>query len=273
MVKFDDVSKAVDDLFKKPFNSGKVNCDVKCGTFTLKSTSKDGAIASNVEVKIDDALMGLGKGTTLPCTKKFDGKNLKFEFAKSFNDVKLSLDTSFTPASTGIGNVIKVDYSGNGVTTGLQVAAKDGVNFDIGGTKFHAVAGLKGHTVGLKGALSNPGALEFVYSPNNNIFLHTDLNKYDLSLHMTGSAHQVGLKYGWLMGSQHSNFSFAAKKTLANGANVHVKSDLSGVTEVAHVSNVKLGEFDAFKCTLGAQFDVLKWGAAPTFGAGFEFTL
>jgi len=40
MVKFDDVSKSCDDLFKKPFNSGKVNVDIKSGAFTLKNSCK-----------------------------------------------------------------------------------------------------------------------------------------------------------------------------------------------------------------------------------------
>ena len=38
------------------------------------------------------------------------------------------------------------------------------------------------------------------------------------------------------MGSDNANFGFAAKKTLANGADFHIKSDLTGQLELAHVS-------------------------------------
>merc|ERR1712168_4642 len=98
MVKFDDVSKACDDLFKKPFNSGKVNVDIKSGAFTLKNSCKGGAMSSNLEMKMDDALFGMAPNFALPCTKKFDGKKLTFEFAKSFNDLKLAVDTTFPSA-------------------------------------------------------------------------------------------------------------------------------------------------------------------------------
>ena len=58
-------------------------------------------------MKIDDALMGLAPGFALPCTKKYDGKNLTFEFSRQFNDMKLGLDTSFNPATSGLGNTVK----------------------------------------------------------------------------------------------------------------------------------------------------------------------
>merc|ERR1711892_402747 len=152
MVKFDDVSKKADDLFKKPFNAGKTNVDIKAAGFVLKNSSKDGAMTSNVEMKISDALMGLAN--------------------------------EFKPC----------------------------------------------------------------------LVVHTDLTKYDMSYHMSGDSHQLALKYGWMMGSDHSNFAVAAKKTLANGADFHIKSDLSGITEIAHVSNISVGEFNSVKCTVGSRF-------------------
>merc|ERR1712141_4147 len=50
-------------------------------------------------MKSSDALMGLAPNFSIPCTNKFDGKSLTFEASKSFNDVKVGLDTTFTPAS------------------------------------------------------------------------------------------------------------------------------------------------------------------------------
>merc|ERR1712227_114116 len=101
---------------------------------------------------------------------------------------------------------------------------------------------------------------------------NTDMTKYDISYHLKGDSHQVGLQWGWIMGSDNANFGFAAKKTLANGADFHIKSDLTGQVELAHVSKISVGEFDGVKCTLGAQVDALNWGkSTPVFGAGFEF--
>ena len=42
-----------------------------------------GAMSSNLEMKMNDALFGLAPNFALPCTKKFDGKKLTFEFAKA----------------------------------------------------------------------------------------------------------------------------------------------------------------------------------------------
>ena len=52
----------------------------------------------------------------------------------------------------------------------------------------------------------------------------------------SGDSHAFALKYGWMMGSDHSNFAVAAKKTIGTGADLHIKSDLTGITDIAHVS-------------------------------------
>merc|ERR1712021_173831 len=252
MVKFDDVSKKADDLFKKPFNAGKTNVDIKAAGFVLKNSSKDGAMTSNVEMKISDALMGLANEFKLPCTKKYDGKAITLEMAQTFGQAKLGLDTTFTPATSALGNVLKVDFDSNGVTAGIKASIDAPQNAD-----FHATVGFKSQVLGVKGKLNNIAAPSFVWAPKPCLVVHTDLTKY-----------------GWMMGSDHSNFAVAAKKTLANGADFHIKSDLSGITDIAHVSNISVGEFNSVKCTLGAQVNLLAWGkSAPVFGAGFEFSL
>merc|ERR1712134_15154 len=195
-------------------------------------------------MKISDALMGLANEFKLPCTKKYDGKAITLEMSQTFGQAKLGLDTTFTPATSALGNTLKVDFGANGVTAGV------------------------------KGKLNNIAAPQFVWAPKPCLVVHTDLTKYDMSWAMSGDSHAFALKYGWMMGSDHSNFAVAAKKTLSNGADLHIKSDLTGITDVAHVSNVSVGEFNNVKCTLGAQFNILQWGkAAPVFGAGFEFSL
>jgi len=267
MVKFDDVSKKADDLFKKPFNAGKTNVDVKTAGFTLKNSSAGGALKSNVEMKINDALMGLANEFKLPCTKKYDGKALTFEMSQSFGQAKLGLDTTFTPSTSALGNVMKVDFDGNGITAGIKASLDAPQNAD-----FHATVGFKNQTLGVKGKLNNIAAPSFVWAPKPNLVVHTDLTKYDMSYFMSGDSHAFALKYGWVMGSEHSNFAVAAKKNLPNGADLHVKSDLTGITDIAHVSNVAVGSFENVKLTLGAQINVLNMAATPTFGCGFEFS-
>merc|ERR1711892_877360 len=107
MVKFDDVSKKADDLFKKPFNAGKTNVDIKAAGFVMKNS---------------DALMGLANEFKLPCTKKYDGKAITLEMAQTFGQAKLGLDTTFTPATSALGNVLKVDFDSNGVTAGIKAS-------------------------------------------------------------------------------------------------------------------------------------------------------
>merc|ERR1739847_52015 len=85
VVQFSDVAKAPKDLFKKPFNAGKIDVDIKSGAFTLKNSVKGSALSSNLEFKGADAFMGMGKGMCLPYTKKYDGKVIKFEVAKQFS--------------------------------------------------------------------------------------------------------------------------------------------------------------------------------------------
>jgi len=269
MVKFDDVSKKADDLFKKPFNAGKTNVDFKTAGFTLKNCSKGNSMSSNVEMKLNDALLGLAKDFKLPCTKKYDGKAITLEMSQTFGNAKLGLDTTFTPATSALGNVLKVDFDANGITAGIKAALDAPQNAD-----FHATVGFRNQTLGVKGKLNNIAAPSFVWAPKPCLVVHTDLTKYDMSYYLSGDSHAFALKYGWMMGSDHSNFAVAAKKSLSNGADLHIKTDLTGITDVAHVSNVSVGEFNNVKLTLGAQVNVLQWGkAAPVFGAGFEFSL
>lgn len=58
----------------QPFNAGKTDIDIKSGIFTLKNSVAGDKLKSELEFKAEDALLGLGKGFTLPVTKKYDGK-------------------------------------------------------------------------------------------------------------------------------------------------------------------------------------------------------
>merc|ERR1719497_121705 len=154
-------------------------------------------MSSNLEMKMNDALFGLAPNFALPCTKKFDGKKLTFEFAKSFNDLKLAVDTTFTPASGALGNVVKADYNANGITAGVKASVDN-----VAGASFHITTAVKNQTVGVKGALNNPTALSLVYAPSPCLTVNTDMTQYDISYHLKGDSHQVGLQWGWIMGSE-----------------------------------------------------------------------
>ena len=48
---------------------------------------------------------------------------------------------------------------------------------------FHAATDFKGMTVGLSGSVANPAALIYVFAPNKNTILETDLKTYALHLY------------------------------------------------------------------------------------------
>merc|ERR1712048_1529185 len=118
---------------------------------------------------------------------------------------------------------------------------------------FHAVTALQGITLGVSGGPSNPSALNYCISPSSQYVLETNLKNYTLHA------------YNKVDGAT----ALACQKTLASGADLSVKADVSGSVDIAHVSNLS----DGIKLTLGTSFNALNFGsAAPTFGAGFEFS-
>lgn len=268
VVQFSDVAKAPKDLFKKPFNAGKVDVDVKSGAFTLKNSVKGGALSSNLEFKGADVFQGLAKGMCLPYTKKFDGKEIKFEMAKTFNsgDNKLDVDvhTTVTPASGAYSNLLKTKFTAANVVAGVDVPVNDPA-----AATFHAATDVKGITVGVSGGLSNISALNYCISPCSQYILETNLKNFNLHMYnKVDASTALACTTSWTSGSADSNFALACKRSLG-GADLSVKADISGSVDVAHVSNLS----DGIKMTLGASFNALNFGsAAPTFGAGFEFS-
>lgn len=269
VVQFSDVAKAPKDLFKKPYNAGKIDVDVKSGAFTLKNSVKGGALSSNLEFKGADAFMGLGKGICLPFTKKYDGKDIKFEMTQQFasGDNKLDVDvhTTVTPASGSYTNLLKTKFTGGNIVAGVDVPVND-----PSAATFHAVTDLKGITVGVSGGLSNISALNYCISPCSKYILETNLKNFTLHMYnKVDCSTALACQTTWACGAAEHNFALACKRTLAGGADLSVKADVSGTVDVAHVSNLS----DGIKMTLGSTFNALNFGsAAPTFGAGFEFS-
>jgi hypothetical protein len=269
VVEFKDVAKAPKDLFKKPFNAGKIDVDIKSGAFTLKNSVKGGAMSSNLEMKGADALCGFAKGVELPFTKKYDGKEIKLELAKTFNsgDNTLAVDvhTTITPGSGAYSNLLKTKMTAANVIAGVDVPVNDPA-----AATFHAATDLKGITVGVSGGLSNISALNYCISPCSSYVLETNLKNFNLHMYnKVDSTTALACQTSWTSGAADSNFAVACKRSLASGADLSVKADVSGAVDVAHVSNLS----DGIKMTLGANFNALNFGsAAPTFGAGFEFS-
>lgn len=266
---FADVAKAPKDLFKKPFNAGKTDIDIKSGAFILKNSVKGGAMSSNLEFKGADAFMGMGKGIVLPFVKKYDGKTIKFEVSKQFESAGSKLDvelnTSIVPSSGAYSNLLKTKYTNGAVVAGVDVPVNDPTT-----ATFHCATDFKGVTLGCQGSVADPAALNYIVTPCNGAILETDLKNYTLHLYnKVDSTTALACKSSWTSGSADSDFALACKRALASGADLSVKASVAGVVDVAHVSNLS----DGIKMTLGASFNALNFGsAAPTFGAGFEFS-
>lgn len=266
VVAFADVAKAPKDLFKKPYNAGKTDIDIKSGIFTLKNSVAGDKLKSELEFNAEDALLGLGKGFTLPVTKKYDGKNVKLEFKKSFdsngNKLNVDVNTNIVPESGAYSHTLKTKITGANFVAGIDMAVDSPAS-----ASFHACTAIKGNTVGISGSLADPTALNYVYSPCGGLFFETNLKNHTLHLYKKSGDTAVATRVGFACGSAESSFALAVKKSLASGADLSIKADQSGSIDVAHVSKLS----DGVKMTLGANFNSLNLSAAPKFGAGFEF--
>ena len=198
---------------------------------------------------------------------------------------------------------MKTKYSGEcaliaGTETSLSAPAS---------TKFHATYPFKGITVGVAGSFDNPTALNYAFQ-GAGFALETDTVKYALHLHsqvrqyiffsITFSAiitqfsfqadanTAIACQANWSAGSADAGFGFAAKRKLASGADFHVKTNLAGAVDLAHVSvsyQTMAPYFDpknfqnisnGVKMTLSTNFSSINFSkAAPTFGMGLEFNL
>jgi len=250
-----------------PFNAGKVKVDLKSPTFSLKNTFVDDKISSKVALKSQDVLLGLGNGFKIPITKTYDGKELTVKVGKECNvtNVRAELDTSFTPSTGSFSNVAKGEFVGHFGSVGLSVNPRD-----FKAAKVHGVATYKGVKLGVQGHVNDLHNLHYIFSPHKSLFVETDLAKFNLGYLLSSEKHQVGLKVGFTKNTKEHSFAFAAKRKVGD-ADIHIKADLTGKLDAAHVSHVDFGEFKNVKCTLGGEFNLLKWHK-PKFGAGLEFS-
>merc|ERR1712136_42663 len=246
MPEFKDIGKASKDLFKKPFNSGKLDIDIKTGGFSLSNSVTD-KFASKLERKDTDALQGFVPGFTVPYKTILDGNNVKMEMSKSF-----ALDK----------NSFNVDC---GLIAGTETCGNNPSN-----TSFHATYPFKNATFGVSGNLQNPAALNYAIA-KDGVSLETDLQKFALNIYnKVDNKTAIACQANWTAGSAGSSFGFAAKRRLTTGADVHVKTNMAGAVDLAHVSNISQG----VKLTMSSSFNAQKFTeSAPTFGMGLEFNL
>jgi len=270
MPEFKDIGKASKDLFKKPFNSGKLDIDIKTGGFSL-STSTTDKFTSKLERKDTDALQGFVPGFTVPYKTILDGNNVKMEMSKSFamdkNSFNVDYNTSYNIAKGSTCHTIKMKYVGAdcGLIAGTETCGNNPSN-----TSFHATYPFKNATFGVSGNLQNPAALNYAIA-KDGVSLETDLQKFALNIYnKVDNTTAIACQANWTAGSAGSSFGFAAKRRLATGADVHVKTNMAGNVDVAHVSNIS----DGVKLTMSTNFNSQKFTeSAPTFGMGLEFNL
>ena len=128
--------------------------------------------------------------------------------------------------------MLKTKLTAANVVAGLDVPVNDPAN-----ATFHAATDVKGITLGVSGGLSNICALNYCISPCSQYVLETNLKNFNLHMYnKVDSSTALACQTSWTSGSADSNFALACKRTLAGGADLSVKADLSGAVDVAHVS-------------------------------------
>merc|ERR1712123_434627 len=223
MTEFKDVGKASKDLFKKPFNVNKFDVDVKLDSYVIKNSIKGDAVATSFEMKRADVLCGLIPDLQQPYKTTLAGGNMKCEMNRAFTSGANNLSCDFntdTAVETGATSyLLKAKLNSDcGLITGFEATPAGAASI-----KYHATYPFKNMTFGVAGNLANPTALNF------NIY-----NKVD-------GATAVACQAGWKMGAADASFGFAAKRTLASGADAHFKTTGGGACELAHVSTISAG--------------------------------
>jgi len=271
MPEFKDIGKASKDLFAKPFNAGKFNIDLTCGAFTLKNSQAKGAFSSTLERKDSDVFAGMLKGTTQPCKTIMNGKSIKTEISRVLSDgsskvtADVNSDTCIESGATAYTLKAKV-ASDCGLICGVETTVAN-----LADLKYHATYPFNNIVFGVAGKTSKLAEPSFAIQTAGGVSLLTDMKKYTLYMHnAVGKDLAVACSAEWAVGSADAAFGLAAKRTMANGANVHLKTDLTGKVDIAHVSSISEG----VKLTMSTSFNAQALGAeAPTWGAGLEFAL
>jgi len=269
MPEFKDVGKASKDLFKKPFNVNKFDVDLKSGSYVIKNSLKGNALSSSLEMKQADVLCGLVPDVSQPYKTTIAAGNMKCEMSRAFavgaaNSLNVDFNTDTALESGTTGYVFKAKLNSDcGLIAGMEATPAGASSI-----KYHATYPFKNMTFGVAGNLANPTALNYAVQ-SEGVSLETDLTNFNLNVfNKVDGATAVAVQAGWKLGSADTSFGFAAKRSLASGADAHFKSDANGACQVAHVSTISSG----VKLTMSAGFNAQKLSSeAPAWGMGLEF--
>lgn len=269
MTEFKDVGKASKDLFKKPFNVNKFDVDFKTGTYVIKNSVKGDAMSTSFEMKGADVFCGLIPDLQQPHKTTISGGQMKCEINRAFvsgaNNLSCDFNTDTTMETGATAYVFKAKLNSDcGLIAGLEATPAGPSSI-----KYHATYPFKNMTFGVAGGLANPTALNYAVQ-SEGVSLETDLTNFNLNVfNKVDGNTSVAVQAGWKMGASDATFGFAAKRTLACGADTHFKTTGNGACEVAHVSTISPG----VKLTMSTGFNALKIDSeAPKWGMGLEFT-
>merc|ERR1711868_145195 len=192
-------------------------------------------------MKRADLFGGLIADVQQPYKTTLAGGQMKCEINRAFaigatNNLSCDFNTDTAVETGATSYLFKAKVTSDcGLIAGLEATPAGPSSI-----KYHATYPFKGMTFGVSGGLANPAALNYA------------------------------LQAGWKLGSADASFAFAAKRTLASGADAHFKTAGNGACEIAHVSTISPG----VKLTMSTGFNALNLSSeAPKWGMGLEFSL
>lgn len=229
--KYGDLGKQASDVFGKGYHFGLLKLEVKTKTatgveFTTGGNSNidSGKVAGSMETKYKVKELGLTftekwttdntLNTTLDCADKL------------MPGLKLTLDTSFSPATGAKGGKLKADYA--------HEAATLTADMDLGLSAINATA-VVAHKGWLAGYQTCFDLSKSSVTKNNfglgytapDFVLHTSVvNGTDFGgsvFQKVSPTLETGVSLGWSSASSATTFGIAAKHVLADGAAIRTK--------------------------------------------------
>jgi len=274
---YSDLGKAAKDLVNKGYNYGGIKCEVKTATasgvgFTTSGSSnlETGKVAGSLESKY--ALKDLGASLSQTWTTD---NVLNSEISvedKLLKGLKLTLETSFAPASGKTSGVIKSAFKQPHLATNVDV--------DLAGPTVHgaAVLGYEGFVGGYQLAFD---AASRKLTKSNFAFgyraadfqVHTAVNdgsEFVGSLYQKLSGNlETGVSLSWTNGSNATSFALASKLAVDADTTLAAKINNGGQLGVSYAQNLRPG----VKVTLSSLIDAKNFNAGGhKLGLGLEFS-
>merc|ERR1712136_386622 len=265
---YSDLGKAAKDLVNKGYNYGGIKCEVKTATasgvgFTTSGSSnlETGKVAGSLESKY--ALKDLGASLSQTWTTD---NVLNSEISvedKLLKGLKLTLETSFAPASGKTSGVIKSAFKQPHLATNVDGAAVLGYEGFVGGYQLAFDAASR------KLTKSN-----FAFGYRAADFqVHTAVNdgsEFVGSLYQKLSGNlETGVSLSWTNGSNATSFALASKLAVDADTTLAAKINNGGQLGVSYAQNLRPG----VKVTLSSLIDAKNFNAGGhKLGLGLEFS-